>query len=189
MAIGMRRFISVMSSGADPEIPAGHVDKITTKIIKSAQRQAQDVISGKLDIKNVIDADALIAARVIRRAKDGVRLIGASGFTAKKVTFKVDYATAGATAAVEAAGGKVAHQPFVDWRSGKIEAVELAGAGLVAAATDAVRLWEELGDDGCLEEFAGATSSERPPASTSEAACMGCCYAFGTCFEALRCFH
>src|SRR3954452_12966498 len=33
--------------GAD--IPAGHVDKITTKIIKNAQRQAQDVISGELD--------------------------------------------------------------------------------------------------------------------------------------------
>jgi peptide/nickel transport system substrate-binding protein len=32
-----------------PEIPAGHIDKITTKIIKNAQRQAQDVISGELD--------------------------------------------------------------------------------------------------------------------------------------------
>jgi peptide/nickel transport system substrate-binding protein len=32
-----------------PGIPKGYVDKITTKIIKSAQRQAQDVISGKLD--------------------------------------------------------------------------------------------------------------------------------------------
>ena len=63
--------------------------------------------SGKLDAKGVIDAQALIAARVIRRAKDGVRLIGSSGFTAKKVTFKVDYATAGATSAVESAGGKV----------------------------------------------------------------------------------
>ena len=31
------------------DIPAGKIDKITTKIIKSAQRQAQDVISGKLD--------------------------------------------------------------------------------------------------------------------------------------------
>jgi peptide/nickel transport system substrate-binding protein len=30
-------------------IPSGHIDKITTKIIKSPQRQAQDVISGKLD--------------------------------------------------------------------------------------------------------------------------------------------
>ena len=63
--------------------------------------------SGKLDTKGVIDAEALIAARVIRRAKDGVRLIGSSGFTAKKVTFKVNYATAGAAAAIEAAGGKV----------------------------------------------------------------------------------
>ena len=32
-----------------PDIPAGKLDKITTKIIKSAQRQAQDVISGELD--------------------------------------------------------------------------------------------------------------------------------------------
>jgi peptide/nickel transport system substrate-binding protein len=32
-----------------PDLPAGHVDKITAKIIKSAQRQAQDVISGELD--------------------------------------------------------------------------------------------------------------------------------------------
>lgn len=72
--------------------------------------------SGKLDAKGVIDAEALIAARVIRRAKDGVRLIGSSGFNAKKVSFKVDYATKGATAAVEAAGGKVelipAKQPW-----------------------------------------------------------------------------
>lgn len=49
--------------------------------------------SGKLDAKAVIDAQALIAARVIRRAKDGVRLIGAEGFTASNVTFNVDYAT------------------------------------------------------------------------------------------------
>ena len=55
----------------------------------------------------MIDSAALVAARVIRRAKDGVRLIGSSGFTAQKVTFKVDYATAGATAAIESAGGKV----------------------------------------------------------------------------------
>ena len=63
--------------------------------------------SGKLDAKGVVDAEALVAARVIRRPKDGVRLIGSAGFTAKKVTFKVDYATAGAAAAIEAAGGKI----------------------------------------------------------------------------------
>ena len=32
-----------------PDIPEAKIDKITTKIIKSAQRQAQDVISGELD--------------------------------------------------------------------------------------------------------------------------------------------
>ena len=72
--------------------------------------------SGKLDATAVIDSDALIAARVIRRAKDGVRLIGTAGFTSKKVTFKVDYATKGALAAIEATGGKVdiipAKQPW-----------------------------------------------------------------------------
>ena len=31
------------------DIPPGKIDKITTKIVKSAQRQAQDVISGELD--------------------------------------------------------------------------------------------------------------------------------------------
>jgi peptide/nickel transport system substrate-binding protein len=32
-----------------PGIPKGHVDKITVKIVKSAEKQAQDVISGSLD--------------------------------------------------------------------------------------------------------------------------------------------
>jgi len=63
--------------------------------------------SGKLDITGVVDAAALVKAGAIRRELDGVRLIGSSGFTAKKVTFKVDHATKGALAAIEAAGGKV----------------------------------------------------------------------------------
>ncbi|HEY8575463.1 MAG TPA: 50S ribosomal protein L15 [Devosia sp.] len=63
--------------------------------------------SGKLDAKGVIDAAALVAAGVIRRPRDGVRLIGAEGFSAKGVSFKVDYATKGAAAAIEAAGGSV----------------------------------------------------------------------------------
>jgi len=63
--------------------------------------------SGKLDANGVIDAKALVAAGVIRRELDGVRLIGNAGFTAKKVTFKVAHATKGALAAIEAVGGKV----------------------------------------------------------------------------------
>lgn len=63
--------------------------------------------SGKLDVKGIVDADALVKAGVIRRPLDGVRLIGSAGFTAKKVSFKVDHASKGAAAAIEAAGGKV----------------------------------------------------------------------------------
>lgn len=63
--------------------------------------------NGKLDAKGVVDAEVLVKAGVIRRAKDGVRLINGGEFKAKKVTFKVNHASAGAIAAVEAAGGKV----------------------------------------------------------------------------------
>jgi large subunit ribosomal protein L15 len=75
-------------------------------------RIQQYIDSGKLDAKAVIDNEALVAAGVIRRVRDGVRLIGKDGLTSQKVTFKVDYATAGAKAAIEAAGGKV-HVPEV----------------------------------------------------------------------------
>jgi len=63
--------------------------------------------AGKLDASAVIDAQALVAAGVIRRVKDGVRLINAGSFTAKNATFDVVHASAGAVAAIEAAGGKV----------------------------------------------------------------------------------
>ena len=70
-------------------------------------RVQRAIDSGKLDAKGVIDVAALVAAGVIRRAKDGVRLIAGGEFKAKKVTFKVNYATAGAISAIEAEGGKV----------------------------------------------------------------------------------
>jgi large subunit ribosomal protein L15 len=71
--------------------------------------RVQDYIdSGKLDHKNVIDAEALIKAGVIRRALDGVRLVkGVKDFTSKKVTFNVHHASAGVVAAIEALGGKI----------------------------------------------------------------------------------
>jgi large subunit ribosomal protein L15 len=62
--------------------------------------------SGALDAKGKIDAAALAAAGVIRRALDGVRLLG-SGELKAKLDLEVDYATAGAKAAVEKAGGTI----------------------------------------------------------------------------------
>jgi large subunit ribosomal protein L15 len=61
----------------------------------------------KLDAKEVIDAKALIAAGVLRRAHDGVRLLAKGEFAAKKLRFSVVGASAAAIAAVEAAGGTV----------------------------------------------------------------------------------
>lgn len=60
----------------------------------------------KLDTKNTIDAAALVAAGVVRRARDGIRLIG-KGSIKSKVSLVVAGATKSAIAAVEQAGGKV----------------------------------------------------------------------------------
>jgi large subunit ribosomal protein L15 len=68
----------------------------------------QDYIdSGKLPTSGVVDAAALVASGAVRRELDGIRLIGGEGFTASNVSFKVAYATKGARAAIEAAGGNV----------------------------------------------------------------------------------
>ena len=60
----------------------------------------------KIDIKKTVDADILIAAGVIRRAKDGVRLLG-NGELKAKLDLVVWSASASAIKAVEAAGGKL----------------------------------------------------------------------------------
>ncbi len=60
----------------------------------------------KLDAKGVIDHATLQAAGVARGGKDGVRLLGKGTFSAK-LKFLVAGVSAGAKAAVEAAGGSV----------------------------------------------------------------------------------
>ena len=66
--------------------------------------------AGRLDIKNVIDSDALVAANILTHARDGVRLLGVGTLTAK-VQLKLAGASATAKAAVEAAGGSVELPP------------------------------------------------------------------------------
>jgi large subunit ribosomal protein L15 len=63
--------------------------------------------AGKLDAATTVDAEALVKAGILRRAKDGVRLLG-SGEIKAKVTFSVWGASKSAVAAVEKAGGSVA---------------------------------------------------------------------------------
>ncbi|HSV03511.1 MAG TPA: 50S ribosomal protein L15 [Phenylobacterium sp.] len=69
-------------------------------------RIEQAIAAGKLDAKQPIDAAALLAAGVLRRAKDGVKLLG-KGELKSKLDITVYWASASARAAVEKAGGSL----------------------------------------------------------------------------------
>jgi large subunit ribosomal protein L15 len=69
-------------------------------------RVQQAIDAGKLDAAALIDVEALVAAGVLRRAKDGVRLLG-SGELKAKVNITVAGASKSAIAAVEGAGGSI----------------------------------------------------------------------------------
>ena len=69
-------------------------------------RLAKAVEAGKLDAKAAIDADALVKAGVIRKARDGVRLLG-QGEIKVALNITVRSASTGAIKAIEAAGGSV----------------------------------------------------------------------------------
>jgi len=67
-------------------------------------RIAKAIEAKKLDPKQPIDAKALIAAGVIRREKDGVRLLG-HGEISGKLTITAHSASSSARKAIEEAGG------------------------------------------------------------------------------------
>jgi large subunit ribosomal protein L15 len=69
-------------------------------------RLAQAIEAGKLDAKKPIDGKALIAAGVIRRERDGIRLLGNDPIKGK-LDITAHSATASALKIVEDAGGKV----------------------------------------------------------------------------------
>jgi large subunit ribosomal protein L15 len=69
-------------------------------------RLQQALDAGKLSAEGAVDAERLVAAGVLRRAGDGVRLL-AKGALSAALTIEVAGASQAAIAAVEAAGGKV----------------------------------------------------------------------------------
>jgi large subunit ribosomal protein L15 len=69
-------------------------------------RVQQAIDAGKLDAGATVDAAAMIKAGLLRRAHDGVRLLG-NGELKAKVAFSVWGASKSAVAAVEKAGGSV----------------------------------------------------------------------------------
>jgi large subunit ribosomal protein L15 len=62
--------------------------------------------AGKLDIKATVDAEAMVKAGLMRRAKGGVKLLGGTEFKAK-ANFAVFGASKSALEAIEKAGGSV----------------------------------------------------------------------------------
>ena len=72
----------------------------------SLKRLQAAIDAKKLDASAAIDEDALVAAGVVRRKRDGVRLL-ATGELKTKISITVAGASKAATAAVEKAGGSI----------------------------------------------------------------------------------
>jgi large subunit ribosomal protein L15 len=85
---------------------AKHYNEVNLGKVQSA------IDAGRLDAKGKITAEALVAAGVLRRARDGVRLLGKGGIKGK-LAFEVAGASASAIKAVENAGGSVTIIRFV----------------------------------------------------------------------------
>jgi len=95
-----------------------------------------------LDAKATINAESLVKARVIRRARDGVRLLGRGELKAK-LTVEVHGASKSAIAAVEKAGGTVKILAPVKKDEGE--------AVVTSASSPALRRASERQDDGLIE--------------------------------------
>jgi large subunit ribosomal protein L15 len=66
----------------------------------------QAIDDKRIDGSKPLDVEALVTAGLLRRGKDGLRLLGGGEIKAK-LSLTVDHATASARAAVEKAGGSV----------------------------------------------------------------------------------
>lgn len=69
-------------------------------------RLQEAIDAGKLDAKTIITEETLVAAGLVRRAHDGIRLLG-KGTLKTKVSLDITGVTKAALAAVEKAGGSV----------------------------------------------------------------------------------
>ena len=69
-------------------------------------RVQQAIDAGKLDAGAVVTNEALIAAGVLAKPRDGVKILGQGALTAK-LAFEVAAASKSAVAAIEGAGGSV----------------------------------------------------------------------------------
>jgi large subunit ribosomal protein L15 len=112
--------------------------KSFNEINLGALQQAVD--EGKLKAGQKVDVAALVEAGILRRPKDGLRLLG-SGELKAKLELTVDHATASAKAAVEKVGGaiKLIEKKVLaaDEAKRKKSAAKKAGSGKKPAADKA----------------------------------------------------
>ena len=81
--------------------------KFATKYTELTLVQLQHAVdTKKLDIKKQIDEDVLVAAGIVRRKCDGIKIL-ATGELKAKLDLKVSKVTKGALVQIEKAGGKV----------------------------------------------------------------------------------
>jgi large subunit ribosomal protein L15 len=93
-------YMRMPKSGFNNKKFATHYAELTTGKLQAA------IDAKKIDTKKVIDEDTLVAAKIISRKKDGVKLL-TKGDLKTKVELKISKATKTATASVEKAGGKI----------------------------------------------------------------------------------
>jgi large subunit ribosomal protein L15 len=91
------------------------------------------VDAGKIDAKKPVTGEALLAAGLVARSTDGVKLL-AKGEISAKLTIDVARASKAAIAAVEKAGGSVSVQTKKPRPEGKGRARDRAVAAKLAAA-------------------------------------------------------
>jgi len=69
-------------------------------------RLQQAIDAGRIDVATPVDVSSLVAAGVLRRPKDGLRILG-GGEIKSSIRITVDHASENAKAAIEKAGGSV----------------------------------------------------------------------------------
>lgn len=143
-------------------------------------RLQQAIDAGKIDPKKEITAEVFKASGVVRRLRDGVRLLGGGELKAK-VTVHVDGATKGAVAAVEKAGGKVVVAVVTRSEDAKSKAIKTAEkkAAKAAKTADKAKASKESKDAGDKktakkkakkEAKPGAEAGSTPETETPESA-------------------
>ncbi len=124
--------------------------------------------AGLLDAKQPITVDALKEAGLIRRTKDGVRLLG-HGELKSKLAFEVTGASGSAIKAVEAAGGTVMLKSITGREAPAADAIKAKKRAEKREATFAAKAKGKSGKAPKAEAEAQAEPGEAKPAKAAKA--------------------